>query len=138
MSREEVLYREGYKYQTERDYSIQTAFRPAAFILADFLRMDTDGVLYIRKGYAWDGASGPTLDTKDSMRASLVHDALYQLMREGHLPAIGRALADQEFHRICLEDGMHPIRAAIWYAGVRVGGGPSASPAAERPILSAP
>ncbi len=29
--------------------------------------------------------NGPTIETKTFMRASLVHDALYQLMREEHL-----------------------------------------------------
>jgi hypothetical protein len=37
------------------------------------------------KGYAWNGPSGPTLDTRNFMRGSLVHDALYQLMREGRM-----------------------------------------------------
>ena len=29
------------------------------------------------RGYAWDGPSGPTIDTPDAMPASLVHDGLY-------------------------------------------------------------
>ena len=38
--------------------------------------------LYISKGYSWDGPSGPAIDTPDWIKASLVHDALYQLIRE--------------------------------------------------------
>ena len=42
------------------------------------------------------GASGPTLDTDDTMELdSLVHDALYQLMREGCLPQSARKAADK-------------------------------------------
>ena len=38
--------------------------------------------MIVEKDYAWDGPSGPTIDTSNSMRASLVHDVLYQAMRE--------------------------------------------------------
>lgn len=81
------------------------------------------GVLHLLAGYAWDGPSGPALDTKDFMRASLVHDALYQLMREGHLPMEWRKSADQIMHYICLEDGMLPFRAWYVYQAVRLFGG---------------
>ena len=36
------------------------------------------GHIIVRKGYCWDGPSGPTLDTEDAMRASMFHDVLYQ------------------------------------------------------------
>ncbi|MDH3345874.1 MAG: hypothetical protein OEL75_01675, partial [Kiritimatiellaceae bacterium] len=69
---------------------------------------------------------------------SLVHDALYQLMREGFLPESCREDADQELHRICREDGMCRFRA--WYVllGVRKGAGFAASPEARKEIRSAP
>ena len=73
-----------YKYQVYEDFSIQTGIRDID-AASDFIWLHPDGVLNISKGYAWDGASGPTWDTEDSMIASLVHDALYQLMREGKL-----------------------------------------------------
>ncbi len=135
---EKILYREGYKYQLEQAYVIATPFRPAAFVYTPFVRMDTDGTLYINSGYAWDGASGPTLDTKDSMRASLVHDALYQLMRLRFLPEEQRYVADDLFHQICLQDGMGKVRAAVWHWAVRIAGGPSAAPSGEREVLAAP
>ena len=65
-------------------------------------------------GYGRDGPSGPTLDTRDFIRGSLVHDALYQLMREG--------LLDHSIHR---EDGMTALRAWWVYQGVRLFGNPA-------------
>ena len=76
------------------------------------------GTLAINKGYSWDGPSGPTIDTEDSLRASLVHDALYQLIREGRLPLKARRWADKEFRRILKEDGMNLFRRWIWYFAV--------------------
>ena len=80
-------------------------------------------VLVIQTGYAWDGPSGPTLDTPDTMRASLVHDALYQWNREqgterATYPQF-RKLADQEFLRLLAEDGVGFVRRWIWYWAVR-------------------
>lgn len=122
-----IRYREGYKYQLHEDYQVLVLIKPAAFIFEPYIRLDIDGLLSIRAGYAWDGPSGPTVDTKNFMRGSLVHDALYQLMRHGHLdPILFREVADGELVRLCREDGMSSIRAAWVYAGVRFGGGPCA------------
>jgi len=49
------------------------------------LKADSDGGLLIKAGYSWDGPSGSAIDTKNFMQGSLVHDALYQLLRENIL-----------------------------------------------------
>jgi len=77
------------------------------------------GVLEIKQWYAWDGASGPAIDTKTILRGSLVHDALYQLMWEGLLPQSYRKKADKILYRICREDGMSLWRAQYVYRAVR-------------------
>lgn len=139
MSRARIWYRAGYEYQLASDYVVKVAVEPLEPIVAMFLELTTAGVLLIRAGYAWDGPSGPALDTKNFMRGSLVHDALYQLMREGHLaPARWRAVADAELRRICREDGMSAIRAWWVYQGVRFGGGPAADPTGEKAPEFAP
>ena len=123
-----ILYKAGYKYQLAADYTIQTDIKPDEFARTPRLRLDTDGELYILEGYAWDGPSGPTIDTKNFMRGSLVHDALYQLMRQGHIsPENWRKPADDLLIKICREDGMSALRAWWVYQGVRFGGGPAAS-----------
>ena len=80
------------------------------------------------KGYAWDGPSGPTFDTPAFMRGSLIHDALYQLIREKHLRPEFRVVADKILYDILREDGMSLIRAKIAYRGVRWFGGYAARP----------
>lgn len=78
------------------------------------------GMLTIKAGYMWDGPSGPTVDTENFMRASCVHDALYQLIREGVLPLKPhRKRADKLLLKICKEDGMGLIRRHYVYQAVR-------------------
>ncbi|EMJ66210.1 hypothetical protein LEP1GSC051_1244 [Leptospira sp. P2653] len=94
-----------------------------------FVDMTPDGLLSIDAGYAWDGPSGPTIDTRTFLRGSLVHDALYQLMREKKLDwKLYRDPADQLLKQICLEDGMNAFRAAYVYRFVRWFGESSAAP----------
>jgi hypothetical protein len=133
-----IRYRSGYKYQRVEEYSVAVIIRPAVPIDMDYIALTPDGLLTVKKSYAWDGPSGPTFDTKNFMRGSLVHDALYQLMRDGYLPATFREQADLELHRICREAGMSKFRA--WYVllGVRKGAGFSVTPEARKPVLEAP
>ena len=79
--------------------------------------------LWIFKGYRWDGPSGPAIDTENAMRASLVHDALYQLIRLGHIPPETRKTADQLFLKILKEDGVSFPRRWRFYLAVRCFGG---------------
>ena len=114
-----IHYKAGYKYLLTRDYSVNVGIRPPKKIEIEHIRLDTDGTLTIFKGYAWDGASGPTIDTKSSMRGSLVHDALYQLIRHGLLDDAYREKADELLYSICRDDGMMWIRANLWEKAVR-------------------
>ena len=74
--------------------------------------------LYIKAGYAWNGAN-VVWDTKTIVRGSLVHDALYQLIRENSLDESYRNLADKIFREICLEDRMIRMRAWWIFKAVR-------------------
>ena len=86
--------RRRYKYTLFDDYRHETSIRPPHAISTRFIDLDLSGLLTIKKNYAWDGASGPVFDTQRIMRGSLVHDALYQLMREKYLPQKARENAD--------------------------------------------
>jgi hypothetical protein len=118
---EKIFYRAGYLYQLYHTYEIQLPFKaPVVGTEHEFLTIYPSGMLRIECGYAWDGPSGPTVDTKDFMRGSLVHDALYQLMRDGLLDRkVYREKADDLLRAICREDGMSAVRAWIVYQGVR-------------------
>lgn len=120
-----IYYREGYKYQLSLPYRLQTAIYPTQDIDTNFIDLNKSGELHIRQDYAWDGPSGPTFDTLNFMRGSLVHDAIYQLIGAGHLQPIEwyRARADKLLRDICREDGMSAIRAWWVYEAVRLAGG---------------
>lgn len=134
-----ITYKGGYKYQLKEDYSVQVDIKPQMDVKTPYIELDLNGLLTVMKGYAWDGPSGPTIDTLNFMRGSLVHDALYQLMRERHLDKnTYRNVADRLLQRMCKEDGMWSIRAWWVYWGVRLGGGPAADPAHKRPVVKAP
>jgi len=133
-----IFYKSGYKYQLNADYTANIGEGSWRLIDTEFIRLTVDGELTIRRGYAWDGPSGPTVDTKNFMRGSLVHDALYQLMREGRLHKTNRKKADRLLQKICREDGMSSIRAWWVYQGVRFGGNSAASPSSRKVIKEAP
>ena len=134
-----IAYKSGYKYQLKEDCTTSTSIKPAAPIDTEYIKLAVDGTLTVKEGYAWDGPSGPTIDTLNFMRGSLVHDALYQLMREKHLDKDkNREAADRLLQSICKEDGMWTLRAWWVYQAVHRWGDPSADPANERPVVRAP
>lgn len=134
-----IAYNGGYKYQIKEAYDIEIEIKPSTPIDTGYIKLDTTGSLTIKKGYAWDGPSGPTIDTLTFMRGSLVHDALYQLMREKHLDHdMHREAADRLLQKICREDGMWSLRAWWVYQGVRIFADPAADPSSRRPVVHAP
>jgi hypothetical protein len=102
-----------YKYKTVEDYSVYTGIAPPATIDTELIKLDANGWMYIKPGYAWDGPSGPTIDTDNFMTGSLVHDAFYQLIREGHLSREYGHKANVLLRDMCLKAGMSSLRA--WY-----------------------
>lgn len=138
MTRDRIRYRSGYKYVLAEDYTVRVAVIPRQMVVHDYFALGCAGDLKVFRGYAWDGPSGPTIDTPNFMRGSLIHDCLYQMMREGLLDRSWREVADQELRRICREDGMSAIRAWWVYHGVRLGGGPAAMLGGDAPVLEAP
>ena len=118
MARKYIHYKEGYKYQLDETYKEQISLRPEKAIETRYISLSLNGDLEILLGYAWDGPSGPTIDTLDSMRGSLIHDALYQLMRMGLLDPKWKSRVDLMFEENLLEDDMWWWRARLWYRGV--------------------
>lgn len=131
-----ILYKGGYKYQLQQTFALASGIKPGQAGGNSFVSLLDTGLLTIHAGYAWDGASGPAINTKTIMRASLVHDALYQLIREGVIPFEARAQADRLFHQIALEDGMWPLRAWWMYQAVRVFGGLYLRGRADEPMVA--
>ncbi|MCJ7777645.1 MAG: DUF1353 domain-containing protein [Sedimentisphaerales bacterium] len=117
-----MKYRElhGWKYELIDTVMVQTDIVGLGEIDTEYISLWDNGQLFIKLRYAWDGASGPAFDTKTIMRGSLVHDALYQLMRDGLLDRKKyRPYADKLLREICLEDGMWKLRANWVYWAVQ-------------------
>ena len=129
-----ACYRElrKYKYQLVEEYALPIPIKDQS-ITESFMELDPEGLLLIKKGYAWDGPSGPTWDTLNFMRGSLVHDALYQLIRLRHLKPSYREQADRLLRDLCMEDGMSRLRASYVYRSVRWFAGAAATPGTQQP-----
>jgi len=118
-----LIYREldDYKYQCLISLMIQTDITGVGINTADYpkyLGLDPSGLLYIKSGYAWNGSNW-SFD-KHAMIASVVHDALYQLMRLGLLSrTVFRKPADALYRDLCIAEGMSRIGAAMRYRGLR-------------------
>lgn len=132
-----VAYKSGYKYQLAESYTISIPIHGIS-AKTRYITLTPTGELTIKSGYAWDGPSGPTFDTENTIRGSLVHDALYQLIRLGFIPHHLRQKTDQIMHTILLQDGMSRIRAWLWYKGLRIGGRSSTLPSRIKQIKYAP
>jgi hypothetical protein len=110
-----------WKYQL-KDVYIDSAPVLGCTYQDNYLSINSLGALIIHRGYCWDGPSGPTIDTKNTMRASLVHDALYQLIRKNILPVTFRKEIDDHFRQQLIEDGMSKFRAWYYWKSVRLFG----------------
>ena len=132
MKRDKRLYfKRGYKYVTSRDYHIQLDIIPFELIKLPYITMDMMGKTLIRAGYPWNGASGPTWDTLNSMIGSLVHDVIYQLIRLGLIDKKYKKYGDDVLHDLCTDDGMFAKRADYWRWAVLKFGAGSTRPSAE-------
>ena len=133
-----IQYVEGFKYQLARDFAIQTPII-GEVVEDDFFHLSEDGLLQVKKGYAWDGASGPTFDTKSSMKASMVHDVFCVAMRDHRLSYDKwQDKVNAFFRQMCIDAGMWEWRAKLWHAAVEFAdaGNPRQGP--DREVLTAP
>lgn len=138
MKRTKIYYREGFKYQLNRDVYFQLKYTlPEHDVFTNYLHLASTGMLSINWGYPWDGASG-VRDTKSIMPGTLAHDALYELMRKGLLPRRFRLAADKDFRRINRASGMNGLRSKYIYRGVRLGGRRATLASHKKKVLVAP
>ncbi len=133
-----IYYQEGFKYQLRRKVKVKTKIKGYRVSGRFFYYLYPDGTLIIQRGYAWDGPSGPTIDTPDSLPASLVHDVFYEMMRKGLLPRKLRKEVDYDFYKRLIKDGMHWARATVWQTAVRLGAKGASLPKNLKKVLVAP
>jgi hypothetical protein len=139
MSDHRICYSGGYKYQVRNDYifALPEYFPKSTEYEGGFLTVK-DGYCTIHNGYAGDGPSGPTIDTKSFMRGAWQHDAIYQLIRLGVFAPEYRDAADRQLEATCIEDKMWRIRAKLVYYGLKYGGAKAASPRSIKKIIWSP
>jgi len=115
-----IKYISGGKHQLVEDQSFQTEIYPTENITTKFVELNTDGLLTLKEGFFWDGASGPTIDSMSSRRAAAIHDGLYRLAQKKLISGdANRKKTDRIFYEYLIEDGMWKLRAKIWWRMVR-------------------
>jgi hypothetical protein len=108
----EITYSTGYKYRLEEDFNTKIELFDKNLI-STFIELNPDGYLLIKKGYAWNGLSGPDLDVKKFIKSILIYDALRQLVREhgleqSYIPSINKIISTQ-----LMASGMNSMH--IWH-----------------------
>ena len=133
-----ITYSDGYKYQLKVEHMEMTPVT-GYMIVDDYFMLEKDGMVTVRKWYAWDGPSGPTIDTENSLRPSLIHDVFCQLMRDGRLDwVLWRDVVNVYFREQCIANGMWRVRAWAWYYAVGLAGAGNPAQGADYKPQQAP
>jgi hypothetical protein len=148
-----LTYREclGYKYVVAAVFSCPLPEFAALEVEHRWFSLHA-GTLVVQPGYAWDGCSGPTIDTPSTMIPGLVHDVLYQCIRAGLLSPDLRATADAVLRRLMLEYSLNSqpstlnalwakLRASYYFRAVHLFGGRCIKPTSTEPqdiVLTVP
>jgi hypothetical protein len=136
--RHAVKYKAGYKYRLEEPETFHLERPLPVAILTPYITVTTQGIMVLDDGYAWNGAN-VIPDFTWVLRGSAGHDAGYQLLRLGLLPADPwRDRFDRLLQQWCREDGAWAWQAAMVYQGVHRFGAGAADPSGENPVLTAP
>lgn len=96
------------------NYTCPIGVYPDRDIITDFITLTVDGIMTIKRAYAWDGPSGITFNTKSTMRTSLLHDAPFQLFRLKLLNLKWFSKVNDNLRKFGIEDGMFEWRAKLW------------------------
>jgi hypothetical protein len=130
-----VGYSRGYKFQLEYTKTFWTPIT-GYHVIFDWYELWPNGLLIIKKGYAWDGMTG-YIDTVSNLVYSLVHDAFCQMMRNKQIPHIYKEVNAfcKALGKAC---GMAAAHRAVVTAAVNIikSGDPGRGP--DRPVLYAP
>ena len=137
-----IKYKSGYKYQLVEAYARKIPLTGYS-IFTEYIILDVQGNLVIKKGYAWDGATGFP-DIEEVIEASLVHDAGYQLISIGCLSRETKKVWDDIFTEIVDEVCKRLQRSkieskmleGILHKGVELFGFNGLGP--ERPVITTP
>jgi hypothetical protein len=88
------------------------------------LSLNSKGYIVVKRGFQWDGPSGPALNTVNTLGASLVHDVLYRAMRRGLIRKRWKGKADKLYRRMLKGAGVGYFRRWYHWAAVALFGSP--------------
>lgn len=117
----------------DADWWVDIDLAGNAFRLLDYdghrgSELSDAGRLLCRKGYLWDGSSGPTVDGKADPVPSLVHDTLYEAFRTSRLDRSLKPRVDALYRDLLIERGMSKLRAYNRWFWLRAIGWMACSP----------
>ena len=119
-----MKYKSGYKYILAETYACKISLT-GLFARTDFITLDKNGNLVIKQNYAWDGAT-MFPDLEAVKRASLIHDALCQLIRLKVLPEsvlekvhnVFREIVQEDIQALQLTEDIYKYLPDILYSGL--------------------
>lgn len=127
-----IKYKHGFKFYLAEDFSLRIDGLPDANVLPLYKMSMANGTLTISKGYMWDKG----FRDKRFVRATLVQEALYQLIRLGYLPYEWRSKSNAIYFGLLVEDGVPKPIAWMMKKWVDVFGNVAANK--TRKVLVAP
>lgn len=115
----------GYKYTVREDISVKVSDLDEINISTPHFSIQNN-VITAKSSYSWNGASGPTWDTPNTMLPSLIHDILYQCIGTKQIDKKKRFYADLIFYKLMRERTktfFGQFRAFYFFCAVRLFGG---------------
>ena len=116
-----IVNRDDKEFQITLEESIEVDTHLHGFKFSEGnLRLSRDGKLQISKGFKWNGATpleGRT--TARMFEPTMVHDALYIIMRKANYNEDFRKLVDKDFYNRLLRSGINKKIAYPMYLIVR-------------------
>lgn len=110
-----------YKYMVIEIFKIKIDFKVENF-KSKYYEIN-DNILCIKQGYSWDGNLGPLINMSSTMIASLIHDAMYQAIREG--ASIKKNEADMICYNLMLQKSssyIGKLRAKTFFLALKLFG----------------
>ena len=108
------------KYRMLEFYFIAQSGIKGLFIDTVDGTLHPDGRLFVKADFYWDGPSGPTVDTDDTMGPSAGHDLLYKWLKLGLLAEKMRRKVDKMYKQLLRKSGTSYLRRSAHFLGVRV------------------
>jgi len=104
-----------YKYYLEETVEVQTSLRPVqSAIVPGYIFLGLDGKMIIYRRYAWDGITNG-VNFKSNRIPGLVHDATYQLIREGLIDLSLKEQSDKDLRDMMIAEGSWKFVSNFFY-----------------------